>query len=339
MAKLAIVGTGLIGTSLAMALKKANLRDVEIVGTDSDGSARRGAEKSKAFHKVENRLMSAVRDAEIVVLATPIMAMRELMEVIGPELPEGCLVTDVGSSKRLVLDWAEDYLPKTVNFVGGHPMAGKETAGPENADADLFRNKAYCIVPSPTADKIAVSEITSLAEAVGARPFFIGVEEHDSFVAAVSHLPFMMSVALVNTASKSANWEDIAQLASSGFRDLSRLASGDTVMHRDICVSNPQPIVAWIDAFIRELYDVRKMLDDSDGPRGEELHQVFEDASLARAKWQAGIVSRQNTSAAEIPSFSENMGEMFMGRKAMEAQKRFFAGSKDASQKDKYCFI
>ena len=99
MAKLAIVGTGLIGTSLALALKKANLRDVEIVGTDSDGSARRGAERSKAFHKVENRLMSAVRDAEIVVLATPVMAMRELMEVIGPELPEGCLVTDVGSSK------------------------------------------------------------------------------------------------------------------------------------------------------------------------------------------------------------------------------------------------
>ncbi|SVB24096.1 uncharacterized protein METZ01_LOCUS176950, partial [marine metagenome] len=147
MAKLAIIGTGLIGTSMALALRKANLRDVEIVGTDSDGSARRGAEKSKGFHKVENRLMSAVRDAEIVILATPVMAMRELMEVIGPELPEGCLVTDVGSSKRQVLDWADELLPKSANFVGGHPMAGKETAGPENADADLFRNKAYCVVP------------------------------------------------------------------------------------------------------------------------------------------------------------------------------------------------
>ena len=149
MAKLAIIGTGLIGTSLALALKKANLKDVELVGTDSDGSARRGAEKSKAFHKIENRLMPAVQDAEIVVLATPVMAMKELMEVIGPGLPESCLVTDVGSSKRLVLDWAEQYLPKTVNFVGGHPMAGKETAGPENADADLFRGKAYCVVPGP----------------------------------------------------------------------------------------------------------------------------------------------------------------------------------------------
>ena len=233
----------------------------------------------------------------------------------------------------MVLAWAEEYLPKKVNFVGGHPLAGKETSGPETADGNLFKGKAYCIVPSPRADQKAVAQITNLAEAVGARPLFIGVDEHDSFVAAVSHLPFLMSVALVSCASKSANWEDIAQLASSGFNDLSRLASGDPVMHRDICVSNPQPIVAWIDAYIRELYEVRNMLDDSDGPRGEELHQLFEDASLARAKWLAGLVSSQTSTAMEIPSFSENMGQMFMGQKAMDAQKRFFGNLKDGSSK------
>ncbi|MBQ11504.1 MAG: prephenate dehydrogenase [Planctomyces sp.] len=330
MAKLAIIGTGLIGTSLAMALKKANLRDVEIVGTDSDGSARRGAERSNAFHKVENRLMSAVRDAEIVVLATPVMAMRELMEVIGPELPEGCLVTDVGSSKRQVLDWADEILPKTVNFVGGHPMAGKETAGPENADADLFRNKAYCVVPGPHVGQKAVSEITTLAEAVGARPFFIGVDEHDSFVAAASHLPFMLSTALIGCVSKSANWEDIAQLTSSGFTDVSRLASGDPIMHRDICVSNPEPIVAWIDAFIRELYDMRQKLTAEDGPDVDAVHEIFEEASIARAKWQAGLVNSRAREAAnagsEIPSFSEGMGEMFAGRKVMERMSQFTRG-------------
>ena len=327
MAKLAIIGTGLIGTSLALALRKANLRDVEIVGTDSDGSARRGAEKSKGFHKVENRLMSAVRDAEIVVLATPIMAMRELMEVIGPELPEGCLVTDVGSSKRLVLDWAEQYLPKHVNFVGGHPMAGKETAGPENADADLFRNKAYCVVPSPSVGQKAVSEITTLAEAVGARPFFIGVDEHDSFVAAASHLPFMLSTALIGCTSKSANWEDIAQLTASGFNDISRLASGDPIMHRDICVTNPEPIVSWIDAFIRELYEMRKTLVAEDGPDVDAVQEIFEDASTARAKLMAGLVNSRAREAAssgsDIPSFSEGMGEMFAGRKVMERLSEF----------------
>ena len=328
MAKLAIIGTGLIGTSLALALKKANLKDVELVGTDSDGAARLGAERSKAFHKVENRLIPAVHDAEIVVLATPIMAMQELMEVIGPELPEGCLVTDVGSSKRLVLDWAEQYLPKTVNFVGGHPMAGKETAGPENADADLFRDKAYCVVPGPNVGQKAVSEITTLAEAVGARPFFIGVDEHDSFVAAASHLPFMLSTALVGCVSKSANWEDIAQLTASGFTDVSRLASGDPIMHRDICVTNPEPIVAWIDAFIRELYEMRKTLTNEDGPDVEAVQEMFEEASTARAKLMAGLVNSRarEASSAEIPSFSEGMGEMFAGRKVMERMSQFTRG-------------
>ena len=335
MSKIAIIGTGLIGTSLALALKEARIKNLELVGTDYDNAARAGAVKRKAFDRVENRLTPAVRGADLVIVATPVMAMQDLLETIAPELSDGCVVTDVGSSKKVVLEWAEKYLPREVQFVGGHPMAGKETSGPETADSNLFRGKAYCIVPSPRADRKAVSEITNLAEDVGARPFFIGVDEHDSYVAAASHLPFMMSVALVNTAAKSVNWEDIAQLASSGFNDVSRLASGDPVMHRDICVSNPQPIVAWIDAFIRELYEVRKLLDDSEGPRGEELHQVFEDASNARAKWLAGIVSTHPSTAPEIPSFSENMGQMFMGQKAMDAQKRFFGNLKDGSRKDK----
>ena len=335
MAKIAIIGTGLIGTSLALALKEARIKNLELVGTDYDNSARAGAVKRKAFDRVENRLSSAVRDADIVIVAIPVMAMEDLLETIAPDLSDGCVVTDVGSSKKVVLEWAEKYLPKNVQFVGGHPMAGKETSGPEMADGNLFKGKAYCIVPSPRAEKKAVSEITNLAEVIGARPFFIGVDEHDSYVAAASHLPFLMSIALVNCASKSVNWEDIAQLASSGFNDLSRLASGDPVMHRDICVSNPQPIVAWIDAFIRELYEVRNMLDDSDGPRGEELHQPFEDASIARAKWLAGLVSSQRSNSPEIPTFSESMGQIFMGQKAMDAQKRFFGNMKDGSRKDK----
>ena len=338
MAKITIIGTGLIGTSLALALKEARIKNLELVGTDYDSSARSGAVKRKAFDRVENRLTPAVRDADIVIVATPVMAMQDLLSSIAPDLPEGCVVTDVGSSKKVVLDWAEEYLPRKVQFVGGHPMAGKETAGPETADGSLFKGKAYCIVPSPRADKNAVAEITNLAEAVGARPFFIGVDEHDSFVAAASHLPFLMSVALVSCASKSVNWEDIAQLASSGFHDMSRLAAGDPIMHRDICVSNPQPIVAWIDAYIRELYEMRNMLDDSDGPRGEELHQLFEDASNARARWLAGLVTpmaRERSAAPEMPSFAESMGQMFVGQKAMDAQKRVFGNLKDGSRKDK----
>ncbi len=117
MAKITIIGTGLIGTSLGLALRQSQLRDIEIVGTDADGSARSGADKRNAFHRVESRLMRAIDQADMVILATPIMAMQELMEIIGPELPEGCVVTDVGSSKKVVLEWADQYLPSTVDFV------------------------------------------------------------------------------------------------------------------------------------------------------------------------------------------------------------------------------
>ena len=336
MPKIAIVGTGLIGTSMALALRQARIQNLELVGTDYDSNARSGAQKRNAFHRVENGLRSAVQGADIVILATPVLAMQELFETLGPNLQEGCIVTDVGSSKKVVLEWAEQYLPREVAFVGGHPMAGKETAGPEAGDADLFRGKTYCIVPGNRAGKEAVSEITTLAESIGAVPYFIGVEEHDSFVAASSHLPFLVSVALVSCTSKSANWEDIAQVASTGYKDVTRLASGDAVMHRDICVSNPEPIVAWIDSFIRELYEVRKLLGDEDGPKSDDIRQVFEQAADARALWLAGAVSPSagmRSAPPEIPTFREGLGQMLMGSKLMEAQKRFFSDAKRPKEK------
>ncbi len=338
MAKIAIIGTGLIGTSLALALRQSSLRDLQVVGTDEDRQARTGAEKRKAFDRVENRLYSTVDGADIVVLATPVMAMKEVMEVIGPELPEGCVVTDVGSSKRVVLEWAEQLLPKTVDFVGGHPMAGKEESGPEAAEADLFQGKTYCVVPSARASQQSVAEVTTMIEAIGGTPYFIGVDEHDSFVAAASHLPFLLSTALVGCTSKSANWEDIAQLASTGYRDISRLASGDSVMHRDICLTNSQSIVSWIDSFIKELYEFRKILVAEPHPDGEAVKGVFDQVFQARASWLAGEATaraRMKTRGGEeMPGFAESMGEMFMGRKLLQAQKRMFGGMKD-KEKDR----
>lgn len=336
MPKIAIVGTGLMGTSLGLALRRSQLLNLELVGTDADGGARSGAQRSNAFHRVENRLLDAVAGADIVVLATPIMAMRELFEVIAPHLPEGCVVTDVGSSKKVVLAWADEYLPDSVDFVGGHPMAGKETAGPENADANLFLGKTYCIIPSVKASERSVAEITTMVEAIEAVPFYIGTEEHDSFVAAASHLPFLLSVALVGCTSGSANWDDIARVASSGYHDLTRLASGDSVMHRDICVSNPEPIVVWIDAFIRELYAVRQLLADGENLDSAAVLDVFVRARAARAKWLAGDYgprSRQYNPHQELPTFAESMGDMFVGRRLLDAQRRLFRGSRDGDRR------
>ena len=329
MAKIAIIGTGLIGTSLGLALRQSDLRNLEVVGTDYDSGARNGAQKRGAFHKVEGRLQPAIDGADVVVLATPVMAMRDLMETIGSELQEDAVITDVGSSKKLVIEWAAEILPGRAMFVGGHPMAGRETAGPTHAAADMFEGKPYCIVPHRDTKEQAVSAVATMAEAIGAKPFFISAEEHDSFVAAVSHLPFMMSVALMQTVSKSANWDDIAQLASSGFRDLSRLASGDAIMHRDITITNREPIVSWIDSFIRELYEIRNLLKEESGPDPGAVEVLFEHASDERARWLSGTVvsgGRAQRNAPDIPSFSESMGEMFIGRKGMEVQRRFFGG-------------
>ena len=332
MPKIAIVGTGLMGTSLALALRNSSLLNLELVGTDASGGARGGAQKSGAFDRIENRLLNAVAGADIVVLATPIMAMKELLEVLASHLPEGCVVTDVGSSKKAVLEWADQYLPDTVHFVGGHPMAGKETAGPENADAALFRGRTYCIIPGVKASERAAAEITTMVEAIEATPYYIGADEHDSFVAAVSHLPFLMSVALVGCTTSSANWDDIARVASSGYHDLTRLASGDTVMHRDICVTNPEPIVAWIDAFIRELYQVRQLLADSENLDTQAILDLFVRARDERGKWLAGefgAMSRQYNPHNELPTFAQSMGDMFVGRRLYDAQRRLFRGSRD----------
>ena len=217
-------------------------------------------------------------------------------------------------------------------------MAGREKSGPQNADPTMFKGKPYCIIPSVTAQKSAVSSITTLAESIGAKPFFIGVEEHDSFVAAASHLPFMMSVALMNCTSSSANWEDIGPLASTGFGDLSRLASGDPIMHRDICMTNAEPIAAWIDTYIRELYDLRNMLTKEGGPDPDVIQNMFTEAMNSRSRWQAGIFStidRIHGPSPDIPTFAESMGEMFVGRRGIDAQKKILQGLKnDPAKKD-----
>ncbi len=337
MAQVTIIGTGLIGTSLGLALRNSTLRDLTVIGTDADSAARSGAQRRDAFHRVEGRLGNAIAEADIIVLATPVLAMRELMEGMSDYLPEGCVVTDVGSTKTQVLQWADEFLPDSVDFVGGHPMAGRETPGPENADGTLFSGKPYCVIPSPRASQRAVGEVSTLAEAVGGVPYFISVDEHDSFVAAVSHLPFVLSTALIGCTSKSANWSDIGQLASSGYRDITRLASGDPVMHRDICISNAQPIVAWIDAFIRELYEYRKLLDtDGDLPDTAAVGTVFEDARLARNRWMAGDVNpraQELQNIPEYPTFSQSMGQMFMGGWADRARRMMMGGEPPKSRR------
>ena len=160
-------------------------------------------------------------------------------------------------------------------------MAGKETSGLEEADADLFRGCAYCLTPAPEATQQAVQSLADIVTSIGARPLFIDAESHDNLVAGVSHLPILLSAALVSSTVTSSNWPDMAKLAAGGYRDISRLASGDPEMNRDICLTNRDEIVGWIDRYIDELKQYRYLVsEDSEG-----LIDILTLARKERERW------------------------------------------------------
>ncbi len=315
-----IIGTGLIGASLGLAIKKVGIKNVEIVGTDLERYRANKAKSMKAVDRVENNMIAAVSDASMVFIATPVMAIKDVMEHIGPRLrrsDDRTIVSDTGGTKAEVLQWAKEFLPSHVDFVGGHPLAGRETPGPDNADGDLFNDRPWCIVPSPGASQKGVRTIVDLTSAMGAKPFFIDPQEHDSFVAAVSHLPFVLSAALIGATSKSPQWGDISHLASSGFRDVSRLASGDSAMHRDVCLTNQEGIIHWINEFIVELERIKGIMREEEP--AQPLYDLFETAFEEREKWLDGVITPWARADYERPkplSFGRTASTLMFGDRA-----------------------
>ncbi len=296
---------------MGRALKQAKVEGLRIVGHDKEPTNASKAQKLGAVDKVEWNIIEATKDAGVVIVATPVMAIKDVMEAIGPHVKPGCVVTDTGSTKAQVLKWAEEILPKGVSFVGGHPMAGKETSGPENAEADLFRGAVYCVIPAKDAAPEAVQAVVGIAELVGAKPFFLSVGEHESFVAAVSHLPIVLSAALVSSTSKSPSWHEMSKLAASAYRDVTRLASGDPEMNRDICMTNRQEIVSWIDRMIAELLEFKRLMNENE----KGLAQVFANVHEARERWVNHLIESPGgqASVGGLPSAGERLSSLLVG--------------------------
>lgn len=288
--KITIIGLGLIGGSLGMALKASGLSSLEIVGHDREHGAENQAKRIGAIDKGEHNLPRAVQGASMVIIATPVLAVREVMEQIAPDLEPGVIVTDTASTKANVMRWAADVLPGEVSFVGGHPMAGKETAGIEAAEATLFKGKAYCLCPSVTASESSIKAMLGLATAIGAEPLFIDPAEHDQYAAAISHLPLVLSTALFSLMRSSPSWEDMAQLASSGFRDVTRLASTDATMSHDIWSTNREALIHWLGRMEGELARFRKLLEDANDV---ELLEIFARTQLERDRFMLEPPRRQ----------------------------------------------
>jgi len=279
--RIAIIGLGLIGGSIGLALKQANWRRAELIGYARHRKTASLARKSGAVDKVELDLSKAVKSADIIIIATPVLTVKDVFTQIAPELSEGSIVTDTASTKLQVIRWAQDLLPARTNFIGGHPMAGKEIQGIKAAEADLFRNCIYCLTPFPQARLSAMRTVKDMVKALGAVPLIIGAEEHDRLVAGISHLPLLLSAALVLATTKNSLWPQMSRLAASGYRDLTRLASGNPEVSAHICLSNQAAIVSWIDTFTEELQKMRKLVADG----SEEIERALAVANKARQKW------------------------------------------------------
>jgi prephenate dehydrogenase len=283
--RIAILGTGLIGGSLGLAWRERR-PDCTILGHDRpevlDAAAARGAIDEKAADPV-----TAVEGADLVVLATPLATILSLLDTVADHLPEGAFVTDVGSVKQPVLDQARDVLPDDVHFLGGHPMAGAEQAGIDHADPLLFENAVYALCPAGDreADDLdgPLAPIVDLVEATGARPLSLAPGQHDRLVAAVSHLPQLLAVALVNTVADADDADALPnlalRLAGGGFRDMTRIAASPFDMWRDILVGNEGAIHDAIGQFRRTLRGLRNRLIENDL---DALEDAFAGAQQAR---------------------------------------------------------
>jgi prephenate dehydrogenase len=324
MQRVLIVGLGLIGGSIGLALRRWSAehtldgrKPLEVVGFDPNLDQQRAAEKLGAVDRGAWDLVKAAREADVVVVATPVNAMRDVFSDLAPNLRPGTVVTDVGSTKTQVLAWAKELLPPSVHFVGGHPMAGK-TQSIEAAEADLFAGATWCVAPSVTASEDAVRTVLGLIAAAGAEPFFVDPHEHDGYVAGVSHLPFVLSASLMNAVSRDASWRDMKTLTAAGFRDTTRLAAGSPAMHRDILLTNRDSVTRWIDSLTATLADLRQSLQRDDEAAGPALEAFFNEARDARADWSTQTTREgellQGTSNELSPeSVGDHMGRMFLG--------------------------
>jgi prephenate dehydrogenase len=277
MDNIAVLGLGLIGGSLALALQQSGLAK-HIAGYDTNpGTTRRALEREAITHAYATA-EEAVQQADMVVLAPPISVIPALLQRIAPSLKPGTLVTDTASTKAQVLQWASNLLPTSVSFVGGHPMAGKESSGIEMAEAGLFEGCTYCLTPTAQTSAEAIALLSEVVTHLGAHPLVLDAEQHDRLVASISHLPFVLSSALVQMVGGEEDWPTLAHLAASGFRDMSRLAAGSPGMYRDICLTNKEAILSQLDALAAQLASVRSLIAASD----DALEAYFAQAKQIR---------------------------------------------------------
>lgn len=287
--RISIVGLGLIGSSIGLALRQAGVASA-VIGHDKERLASNEAKRLNAVDRIEWNLISACEESDLIVLATPVAAVEETLRAIAPYLGPGCVVTDTASLKGPVLDWAAEILPEHVHFVGGNPIlsaAASGQGGPEAARADLFRNGLFCVVPSLTAESDAVKLVTDMVSLLGAKPLFLDALEHDGLLAAMDHLPVLLALTMVETVSRQPAWRELRKVAGPAFEASTQLVTPGATANSDLYLLNKENVLRWIDEFSTSLASLRETLVEE---QADVLVDRFLKAQEEKQKWLAAQV-------------------------------------------------
>ncbi len=280
--RLCIIGVGLIGGSLARALRAAGYCG-EVIGAGRDPAHLRQAVDLGVIDRFETEPGKAVAGADMVLLAVPLGAMGGVFAAIRGHLAEGAVLTDAGSAKVSIIDAARSAFGRVPEyFVPGHPIAGTENSGVAASVPDLYRNRRVILTPQEYTDPAAVSRVRAMWEAAGAHVSEMEPVHHDAVLAATSHLPHVLAFTLVDSLARLDDREEIFAYAAGGFRDFTRIASSDPVMWRDICLANGDAIRRMIDRYIDDLKTINKAVSEHDGNR---LLEIFTSAKQARDRF------------------------------------------------------
>ncbi|MDD3446209.1 MAG: prephenate/arogenate dehydrogenase family protein [Zavarzinia sp.] len=302
--RVALIGIGLIGASMALAMRRGNLAG-EIVCAARTEKTRATALRLGLVDAAYEDAASAARGADLVVLATPIGAFAAIAAEIGPVVAAGTIVTDVGSVKGMVLRDVGPHLPLNVHLVPGHPVAGTEHSGPEAGFAELFENRWCILTPAPDADPAAVEKVRRLWAAMGAKVDVMTAQHHDLVLAITSHVPHLIAYNIVGTASdlETVTESEVIKYSAGGFRDFTRIAASDPTMWRDIFLNNKEAVLEMLGRFVEDLIALQRNIRWGDG---DALFDLF---TRTRAIRRSIVDAGQETQAADFGRRAPGGGE------------------------------
>jgi prephenate dehydrogenase len=276
--KIGIVGLGLIGGSLAMAVKK-KCPHIEITAYNRSKEPLEKALSDGVIDRGVSKIGEEFDHQDIIFLCTPVQTNISFLKLLKPYLGADTVLSDVGSTKENIHEAVREILPG-VRFIGGHPMAGKEKSSYFNPSAELLEGSYYFITPSDTAEVSDVEAFEGLVRDMGCIPITVEPEKHDFIVGAISHVPHIAAYTLVELVRDEDSPEEyMRETAAGGFKDITRVASSDPTMWEEICLANRENLTLLMDRYIEKLKDVRELIA---GGRGEELHRIFREAKEYR---------------------------------------------------------